>query len=458
MGHDQHEGGSTLKGTRSWNGITAAISRTWRLLSASFWFLPTVLTLAALLIAPMLVQVDEWLQATGRSVEWLDWIYGGKLQGARRLMSAIAAAMMAITTVMFSSQTTALTFIGQEYGSRLLRNFLADSRNQFAFGTYISTFVYALMVLRTIHKDPDEAPVPHLAVSFGILLAMAGLGLLIYSMYHISRFLQSSTIINYAAKDLDTTIRRLTGVPDADESRRADWPLADCPGLPLHAPTDGYLQYVKEPRLLKLCQLAGCRIRINLRIGDFVVAGTTIATVSGAVSLDASLRKQIVAGIVLGTQPSIEQDLRYAVNQFVQIALRAASSDRNDVLTANMCVDRMGAALCLLARRLPPPEIRCDEEGIPRLMLQTSGFAEALDTFIRPIREFKDSTPSLTACLLGMAGTVAGSVERKDDREALRQEVQWILAAAKDRIGDGPAWGPIERAYDAACRALVARS
>lgn len=41
--------------------MKAAISRTWRLLNASFWLLPTVLTLAALLIAPLWVQLDEWL-------------------------------------------------------------------------------------------------------------------------------------------------------------------------------------------------------------------------------------------------------------------------------------------------------------------------------------------------------------------------------------------------------------
>ena len=63
--------------------IPASVSRTWRLLSASFWFLPTLLTVMALGIAPMLVQLDERLQAADRSIEWLNWIYGGGLQGAR---------------------------------------------------------------------------------------------------------------------------------------------------------------------------------------------------------------------------------------------------------------------------------------------------------------------------------------------------------------------------------------
>lgn len=430
------------------------IAHAWRLLSASFWFLPTVLTVAALLIAPALVQMDERLQASGRSVEWLDWIYGGGLQGARRLLSAIAAAMMAISTVMFSSQTTALTFIGQEYGSRLLRNFLADARNQLAFGTYISTFVYALMVLRTIHKDPDDAPVPHLAVSFGIFLAMAGLGVLIYSMYHISRFLQSSTIITYAARDLEVTIRRLTGPPGAEASPGADWPATARSGIAVTAPIDGYVQYVKERRLVSLCRQTDSQIRIKHRIGDFVVAGTELATLSGLPSLDRSFVKRIADTIVLGPQPNIEQDIRYAVNQLVQIALRAATPDRNDILTVNMCIDRMGGALCLLARRQPSPVVRCDEAGIPRVSLRRAGFGDAVDTFVRPLRELRETSPSLLAQLLAMVRIVAQCADREEDRALLSQEAGLIAEAAQLRIDTAGGRELVTRAYDDARRAL----
>jgi uncharacterized membrane protein len=267
--------------------VLPALSRLWRRLIATFWFLPSLLVVAALVIAPVLVQVDEESQAAGRPLEWLDWIYGGGLQGARRLLSAIAAAMMAISTVMFSSQTTALTFIGQEYGSRLLRNFLADPRNQLAFGTYVSTFVYALMVLRTIHKDPDDAPVPHLAVSFAILLAMVSLGLLIYSMYHISRFLQASTIVDYAARDFEATVRRLTEERDMPASNDAparpaehDPSQSEFAGAMLIAERSGYIQRIHEGRLLKLCCDADAKARLRHRVGDFVVAGTAVGDVS----------------------------------------------------------------------------------------------------------------------------------------------------------------------------------
>lgn len=365
--------------------------------------------------------------------------------------------MMAIATVMFSSQTTALTFIGQEYGSRLLRNFLADARNQLAFGTYISTFVYALMVLRTIHKDPDDAPVPHLAISFGILLAMAGLGVLIYSMYHISRFLQSSTIIDYAAKDLDSTIRRLTGEPGAPASHRADPPCAEGAGLPIPAPADGYIQYVRVRRLLDLCRKADCRLCIHRRVGDFVVAGMPLASLFCAPARAEYVIAQITDTIVLGPQPNIEQDLRYAVNQLVQIALRAASTDRNDILTISMCIDRMAGALCLLARRAPAPEEWRDDAGAPRVFAGSAGFAEAVDTFVRPLRELREISPTLAVHLLTMVGIVIRCAEREADRRLLNREADLIFREAEARIDSAAGREEMARAYEAVGRAVESR-
>ena len=442
--------------------IPASVSRTWRLLSASFWFLPTLLTVMALVLAPMLVQLDERLQAAGRSIEWLDWIYGGGLQGARRILSAIAAAMMAVSTVMFSSQTTALTYIGQEYGSRLLRNFLADSRNQIAFGTYISTFVYALMVLRTIHKDPDDAPVPHLAVSFGIILAMASLGVLIYSMYHISRFLQASTIITYAANDLDNSIIRLTAEPGirrpdrafADGTEAPASPVFDFTGAPLLAESSGYIQRVKAVRLVRLCRNAGCRIRIDRQVGDFIMAGTAVGAVAGKAPIDAELLKQIRRTIDVGPQPSIEQDLGYAANQLVQVALRAASTDRNDSLTAVMCIDRMGSALCLLARREPPDSIVRDTDGIPRLKLKPAGFADMVDICYRPLREYRDASPSLVVHMLKTLRAVADCAERQEDRIALRREAILVAEAGCEQTANRAGREMIARTYEEVSRAL----
>ncbi|MEO7392513.1 MAG: DUF2254 family protein, partial [Ramlibacter sp.] len=51
---------------------------------------------------------------------------------------------------------------------------------------FVATFVYCLLVLRTIRRADEVAFVPHLSVSIGVLLAMVSIGVLIYFTHHVS--------------------------------------------------------------------------------------------------------------------------------------------------------------------------------------------------------------------------------------------------------------------------------
>jgi uncharacterized membrane protein len=256
---------------------------------------------------------------------------------------------------------------------------------------------------------------------------------------------------------LDSTIRRLTGEPGAPASHRADPPCAEGAGLPIPAPADGYIQYVRERRLVDLCRKADCCLRIHRRVGDFVVAGMPLASLFCTPAPAEHVIAQIRDTIVLGPQPNIEQDLRYAVNQLVQIALRAASTDRNDILTINMCIDRMAGALCLLARRVPAPEEWRDDAGVPRVFAGSAGFAEAVDTFVRPLRELREISPTLAVQLLTMVGIVTRCAEREADRRLLNREAELIFREAEARIDSAAGREEVTRAYEAVGRAVESR-
>jgi uncharacterized membrane protein len=46
-------------------------------------------------------------------------------------------------------------------------------------GTFIATFVYCLLILRTVRGTEGSSFVPHVSVAFGVLLAIASLAVLI---------------------------------------------------------------------------------------------------------------------------------------------------------------------------------------------------------------------------------------------------------------------------------------
>jgi hypothetical protein len=65
-----------------------------------------------------------------------------------------------VTSVVFSITIVALTLAAGQFGSRVLRNFMRDRGNQITLGTFIATFVYAMLVLRTVRGGDDAEFVP----------------------------------------------------------------------------------------------------------------------------------------------------------------------------------------------------------------------------------------------------------------------------------------------------------
>ena len=139
-------------------------------LSESYWFVPTIMALAALLLAAAMIWLDSH-HATG----WMDslpWLYAARPDGARSLLSSIGGSMIGVAGTTFSVTIAAVVYASGQYGPRLLSNFMSDRGNQVTLGTFIATFLYSLVVVRTI-RSPGETPgepgfVPQLAVLVGV--------------------------------------------------------------------------------------------------------------------------------------------------------------------------------------------------------------------------------------------------------------------------------------------------
>ena len=97
-----------------------------------------------------------------------------------------------------------------QLGPRLLRNFMRDTANQVVLGTFVATFVYCLLVLRTIRRAEEVAFVPHLSVTIGVLFALVSLGVLIYFIHHVSVSIQADEVVARVSAELIQGINRLS--------------------------------------------------------------------------------------------------------------------------------------------------------------------------------------------------------------------------------------------------------
>lgn len=64
-------------------------------------------------------------------------------------------------------------------------------------------------MLRTIRSGDEGSFVPNLAVSFGFVLALGGVGALIFFSHHIASSIQASNIIALVAEETISAIDRL---------------------------------------------------------------------------------------------------------------------------------------------------------------------------------------------------------------------------------------------------------
>lgn len=161
----------------------------WEDIRSSFWFVPTLMAAASAVLAMCNIYLDHTLPESWRGN---GWIYSGGAEGARAVLSVIASSMITVAGVVFSITIVALTLASSQFGPRLLRTFMRDTANQVVLGTFIATFLYCLLVLRTIRGLDEREFVPHLSVTVGVLLGVASLGVLIYFIHHVSVSIQAS--------------------------------------------------------------------------------------------------------------------------------------------------------------------------------------------------------------------------------------------------------------------------
>lgn len=437
----------------------------WDGLRSSFWFLPSIMTGGAAVLAFAVVAVDrartdDSLEALGR------WAYTGGAEGASSILGTIAGSMVTITGVVFSMTLVALSLASSQLGPRLLSNFMRDTTNQVVVGAFVATFVYALLVLRTIRRPDEGAFVPHLAVTLGGLLAIASVGLLIYFIHHISRSMQADVIVARVGGELIDRIDQLfpeqlgRGATQIAGGRsRAALPEDfDRQATAVLAGGDGYLQSIDADALLKLATDEDVVLRVQRAPGRYVVADLPLVFVWPGERMNERLAERVRSAFVLGGARVPGQDIEFVVNQLVEIALRALSPSLNDPFTAIRCVDRMGSALARLAQRDMPSPYRYDSEHRLRVVAPAVTFPAMLDAAFSQIRQNARSSAAVTIHLLDTIAVIAEFASRAEDRTALRDHTDRIIRGAREALSEEADRRVVEDRYVAANRRLSVRA
>ena len=435
--------------------MNARLLAYWDDLRSSYWFIPSVMAVAAFGLSFATVYADGRVGA-----DWIDsvpWLYANKPDGARQLLSTVAGSMIGVAGVTFSITIASVVYASGQYGPRLLTNFMADRGNQVTLGTFIATFLYCVLVLRTIRAadegfgganpsgDAVGPFVPHIALATALALALCSIGVFIYFIHHVPESIHVSNVIAGVGHELERKIdvlypERIGRDAPTDAARQSDdVRTAVSEGFfdhaaPVLSARSGYLQGIDAQALLDLATAHDLLLRVRFRPGDFVSEGDPLvhAGASGAAeALSDEAVGEVRDAFVFGRQRTARQDARFLVNELVEIAARALSPGVNDPFTAMSCLDWLGTALKRLADRDFPGAERFDDAGALRIVAAPTVYREFVGHVFAQLRPYLASDRNAALHALKTIGEVAGRATDADQRAALRHQADALLEGAE---------------------------
>ena len=371
-------------------------------LRAGFWAVPGACVVLAALLALALVAVDRRLQAE------LAYTFGAGPDGAREVLSAITTAMITFTGLVFTITIVVLQLTSSQFSPRVLRTFLRDRQTQYALGVFAATFVYAVLVLRTVDSsDEDDQFVPAVSTTVAVALLLLSVALFVAYIHHIATAMQASSIIAAIGDETRSAIeRRFPAGRDEPVDDRAAPAAAGLVQAVLPARRSGVVTALDRGRLVELARSADVVLRTQVRLGDFVPEGAPILEVLGdpaALDSEAALRS-----VSQHRDRSMQEDVAFGFRQLCDVAERALSPSMNDPTTAVQVLHQLHDLLRRLATRPMRTGVETDDDGRVRLVTPPERLADYLDLSLQGIDQYgADARPvqeRIDALLTDVAG------------------------------------------------------
>src|SRR5580693_7661640 len=433
--------------------LTSGLASHWRreVLRTSLWFVPAIEVAAAIVLFAVTLTADR--AAYRGDFTLPGWVISGSADAARQILTTIAAAIITVVGVVFSIILVTLTLASTQFGPRMLRNFIRDRGTQVTLGTFVATFVYAVLVLAAIGTGSHGDFVPHISVTTTLGLMVIDLAVLIYFIHHTAVSIQLPQVIASIASDLAEAIREQGSGPDRPglETGPAAVELVnrtEAGGAVLLAPVSGYVQFIKNQNLVRLARKAEAVINLEHRPGHFIVSGHRYATVWPPEAAPL-VRKALGGAHIIGPQRTLTQDVSFGFDQLVEIAIRALSPAVNDPFTAMTCIDWLGENLCKIVARWHPARVHRDTEGYIRVITAEPAYDRLVQRSFEKIRQSSLGMPAVMIRALEALARIMTETTGDGQRRVLLEQAAMIDRASERSVPEAADRADIRRRYEA---------
>ncbi len=346
----------------------------------SLWFIPSIYSLLGLIFAIAVIYIDQ--NYVNQHPHIFPDLLLTSVELATTISTVLSTALITMTTFTFSISMVVLTTYTSQFSPRVLPNFITDKKTATVLGVFMGGFIYSIFSLLFMRKSLDNQLV--ISAFVGVFIAIICLLFFIYFINYVGKSIQVDLLIEKLTKeveDIGDKFKKLTktNLLDIDKKESKYYEQKYSKGFEIKANTTGYVQKMDMDAFVKIAEQYDVFISINERIGEFLTPNTLLLTIySNQNQLDDEIKKQVLSAITLDSVRSSTQDLSYALQKIVEIALRATSPAINDPYTAKHCIRNIGKAMAKILWITEGNMIYKDKKSVPRIFLPILDLKELL--------------------------------------------------------------------------------
>ena len=405
-----------------------------RLAQQSFWVLPALAIVVAIGCG-LLVPISD------RHVSLPDALaVSGDEDTARAVLGTIVTVSVSVAGVSFSIIAVALVLASQQLSPRVLRSFQRQPLNQAVLAMLLGTATYALFVLGSI-SDERGRPVPELAVTIAMVLAVISIALFVVFLHHAVRSLNASVVIRRIAAEGHESIEQpypaaVGQAPNdpAAAARAADaWENAPC-RVDVRAPRAGYVASVDGDGIVTWAAANAAFVEQRRGVGAFAVTGAVLAVIFCGDDRDIDPR-DVGDAFLLEEERVVDGDIAFPVRQLVDIALKGLSPGMNDPTTAENAMDSVADTLVRFAQGAQVDALRLDRDGEPRLRAIAPTLDQLVQLGFDQVRRDAAERPSFAVRLLELLADLRECAGAARSCEQIDRQAELIAEQAADLAG-----------------------
>ncbi|MBT2571834.1 DUF2254 domain-containing protein [Planococcus sp. ISL-110] len=388
-------------------------------LKEKLWLTPALYIMMAVLLSITFFYVD--LLYIESLKPYIPSVLLTNVDLAKTIMGSLSGALLTMTTFTFSTILVVLTMYSAQFSPRTLKNFIHDKTTWRVLGIFLSGFIYNTLSLLFMRDDLYTTDV--ISTFVGIVIAFFCLSTFAYFIHYIATLVQVGQLVNELIGDTEEAISKLKELQESEEGQETEWNPIGIKEIH-RAEKEGYIQFLTFDKLVDYAEKHELKVEILVQTGDYVYEGKPIFHVFKINETEVSVGDFYS----LGTSRTSEQDLYFAIQKLVEVALRAISPGVNDPNTANEIIVRLGRLLGQLGQLKTGPFLLGGDKNKERVLYRFPSYKNMLyKTFYQLSHYGKEDISVLLSIIESL--TVAAELVPKRHHQELWDTHGYILEA-----------------------------